>query len=1002
MLENQLSYISSRFNKNSKFHAIQAKLDRTVDIKTLTNNFLSIVRDLFGMEQQYSNLFLWVEKHNYLSNSEFAEQLVKNEMDRPLNDESKFPLRAVLLTFSDDFSFLIIVANHAYIDKSSMIRMLNVCITGHSITIDEATTSEKLAIDNPNYVSQILTADFLPKSYWKFNSCMQSPPIITTEWEIQKSGQFIESYWITALIVVLSRIYCKKSPVIALNTSFSLSTSKASLLVRDGYRLITSQIERNSVAEEQIPKIANWIEESLVWYTDELFDGMFESEDLGDVLVGVLINKKQEKPVNQILSLDYNPFFSLPFPLTLDFQKCHDEKVILKATFETKIFPPTIVNDIIECMKTCYEAIQRNKNLCLSRYPLLNNSQAEAVLNLIPRVKVPFANDLRIDQMISNQAQSYPDSIALSFGKQQMTYRELETASNQMAHRLIKFGVKINERVGICIDRSLEMVVSIIAVLKSGAGYVPMDPENPKDRLKYICNDAGIRVVICTREDFPTSDDFILLHPNELSKPEADSNLLPPALALTSSKDTAYVIYTSGTTGSPKGVEIPHGNLTSLVSGLKTDFKLSKNDIWTLFHSVAFDFSVWEMFGCLLTGGQLVIVPQWITLSSEAFSRLIFNKRVTILSQTPSAFAQLVDIDRKQTVSNSLKLIVFGGEQLDATMLLSWFDRHFEHQCRLVNMYGITETTVHVTAQTVTRNEAINASKSVGSAIPGWYFYVLDENQNLLPLGVPGEIYVGGAGIAKKYLNQPKLTAEKFLKDPFHDGVFYRSGDCGRLLQNGHLEHLGRLDNQIKLRGYRIELDEIRSVILRIQGVVSVAVLVNQPDKNDTASARLDCYLVLDGISVKDVKLLAERFLPSYMVPSTFTKLDSFPLTTNNKLDARKLPVPATNNSSVVNTKGGESTSRSEMPTSHATDTKQTLQQTMVKIWSQIFKVNVHIDDNFFDLGGNSLLAMRISSLMKEQGLPSLLYRDLYIHQTISNICLFMSNECEQNGAVLR
>ncbi|NGO49104.1 non-ribosomal peptide synthetase, partial [Streptomyces ureilyticus] len=431
----------------------------------------------------------------------------------------------------------------------------------------------------------------------------------------------------------------------------------------------------------------------------------------------------------------------------------------------------------------------------------------------------------------------------------------------------------------------------------------------------------------------------------------------------------AYVIYTSGSTGRPKGVLVPHRNVVALIDATRDEYVLGAEDVWTWFHSSAFDFSVWEIWGCLLTGGRLVVVPYFVSREPDRFRDLLATEKVTVLSQTPSAFAQLLDVDHADL---AVRVIVFGGEPLDARMMLRWFDRHPESTCRVVNMFGITETTVHVTEQTLTRKLALAGTRSVGHALPGWHLYVMDEQGRLLPPGVAGEICVGGAGVALGYLGQEELTARRFVPDPFTDGTLYRSGDLGRLRPDGRLEHLGRIDSQVKIRGFRIELDEIRSVLLEDADVRTAAVVVHRDDPADAATARIDAYVVLPpGGDPSAVRERAAAILPEYMLPATVTALDVLPLTPNGKLDTAKLPAPEVRRISTV----------AAQPQESATD--DDLTENLREIWSEVLGTPVELDDDFFELGGNSLSAVRIGAALRARGLPSLRLRELYRHPTV-------------------
>ncbi|HEX8095186.1 amino acid adenylation domain-containing protein [Jatrophihabitans sp.] len=572
----------------------------------------------------------------------------------------------------------------------------------------------------------------------------------------------------------------------------------------------------------------------------------------------------------------------------------------------------------------------------------------------------------RIEELVRAQAGSRPEAVALCFEQQRLSYRDLDERANRGAQALRASGVQPGDRVGVCLERSLDLVVMLLAVLKAGAAYVPMDAGYPAERLSYTVTDAGLAVVITGSAEFPELAGVRLLHPDALQAEDW------PATAPVSSEaadDAAYVIYTSGSTGRPKGVVVSHRNVLSLLAATRDEYRFAGSDVWTLFHSSAFDFSVWEIWGCLSTGGRLVVVPHWTSRDPRQFAELLHTEQVSVLNQTPSAFSQLSEVDRQRRLPDSLRLVIFGGEPLDTRPLLSWFDRHPETGCRLVNMFGITETTVHVSAQTLGRREALTGSRSVGHPLPGWHLSVHDPDGRPVPPGVPGEIYVGGAGVAAGYLGRPELTAQRFVEDPYASGPRYRSGDRGRLLPDGRLEHLGRLDNQVKLRGFRIELGEIRARLLDAPGVGAAAVLLRQ-DSGDSAAARLDGYVVLSGGgAVEQVREHLARFLPEYMVPGTLTALPALPLTANGKVDVTRLPEPI----------GASAPDPTEID-------GDDIEARLHAVWQQVFGFRVGFDDDFFALGGNSLLGVQLFAAMRSVGLPTPPLRQLYLNRTVRRL----------------
>ncbi|MFD8447445.1 amino acid adenylation domain-containing protein [Streptomyces globisporus] len=590
-------------------------------------------------------------------------------------------------------------------------------------------------------------------------------------------------------------------------------------------------------------------------------------------------------------------------------------------------------------------------------------SEAESAEQLALGVRpAPPASSLRIDEAFAAQVTARPEAPALTAGSTTLSYAELDARAEALADGLYARGVRPGDLVGLCLPRSTDLVAAMLAVLKADAVHVPLDPEHPADRRERTARDAGVRLTV---EDPAT----LTGHPPRPAAPRGEPG------------SPAYVIHTSGSTGRPKGVVVTHANVTALVDAVREDFGLSPDDTWTCFHSAAFDFSVWEIWGALLTGGRLVVADHWTTRSPEDFHALLVRERVSVLSQTPSAFTQLAAADRTAPDPVGIRLVVLGGEPLDARPLLDWFDRHPEDRCRLVNMYGITETTVHVTAATVTRRDALAGSRSVGRPLPGWSVRVLDAHGRPVPPGAPGEIVVGGAGVALGYLNRPALTAERFVPDPLDPAGrrLYRSGDLGRLLPDGTLEHLGRIDDQVQVRGFRIEPGEIRHVLLEDPAVSAAAVTVTGGDAGDAAAVRIDAYVVPAPGAGEDpgpVRERAARLLPPHMVPATVTVLPALPLTANGKLDAARLPAPGTRRDPV--------TAPAPAPAPAAAAHEAGPAAALAAIWCDVLGVEtIGPDDDFWDLGGNSLYAIRIGTLARERGLPGVPLRQLYLTPTL-------------------
>ncbi|MFE6667641.1 non-ribosomal peptide synthetase [Streptomyces sp. NPDC057697] len=686
------------------------------------------------------------------------------------------------------------------------------------------------------------------------------------------------------------------------------------------------------------------------------------------------------------------PFLAPPAPVTLHVEQQPDGSATGTCWFEEGDVDPEVGAMFAgRIAHVAAQLAQLPGDTPLSAVSALSTAEAAEVLRLgglgSPTAAPPPGTPATIHGRIAATARSRPDAIALTDDSTQLTYRQLDERAEAMAEGLAALGTD-SGRVGVCLDRDAGLVVALLAVLKAGCSYVPMDSRYPEERLRYTASDAGVRVVVGDPETFPRIDGVRVIGPKELEGIGADRAARgsarrrdgrdPERERPDAGAASAYVIYTSGSTGRPKGVVVPHRNVTALVDATAPDFGLTPADVWTLFHSSAFDFSVWEIWGALLTGGRLVVVPYWVARAPDEFHELLASERVTVLSQTPSAFRQLVEADRQSGPEAGLavRLVVFGGEPLDVVRLAPWFTRYSPSRCRLVNMFGITETTVHVTAQTVTPAEVLARSRSVGRALPGWSVSVRDPHGRLLPPGAAGEIHVGGAGVADRYLGRPELTAERFVDDPLTGARVYRSGDRGRLRPDGRLDHLGRLDNQVKVRGHRIELDEIRSVLLAVPGVEVAAVALRQETPGDSASTRIDAYVVLGAEGTeKRAWDAARRVLPDYMTPATITAVPDIPLTLNGKLDTSRLPEPRLGQPE-------PSAPRTEEAPASGPDSGQGtddgLAGTVLAVWSDLLGVPVRTSDNFFELGGNSLLVVRLLSELRSRGLPRVTTRQFY------------------------
>ncbi|WP_157202148.1 non-ribosomal peptide synthetase, partial [Massilia sp. Root335] len=515
-------------------------------------------------------------------------------------------------------------------------------------------------------------------------------------------------------------------------------------------------------------------------------------------------------------------------------------------------------------------------------------------------------------------------------------------------------GLQRGELVAITLDRSIEVVVAILAVLKAGGAYLPIDPTVPEERQRFIRADAAARFTLSTSKYaalLAGCDGRVFFLDQEGEAAGAADAPLPPVAGT----DLAYVIYTSGSTGKPKGVMVEHRHVARLFTAAERHFSFSAQDVWTLFHSYAFDFSVWEMWGALLYGGRLVIVPHDVARAPAEFAALLLDEQVTVLNQTPTAFSNLMPELLARASSGALRYVIFGGEALETTRLRRWFDRFGDRAPALVNMYGITETTVHVTYRRLCAQDAVDGINDIGVPLADLTLHVFNERMKPVPAGVTGELYVGGAGVTRGYLNRPELTAERFVAHPAQPGdVLYRTGDLARRLDNGALAYMGRNDGQVKLRGFRIELGDIERQLVA-HGAVEAAVVVLAGAAD---APQLVAYLVLAGDAGADWKQALHRHLsaavPDYMIPASVVALDRLPLTENGKVDRRALPPPA----------GGDVWQRAYV----APETPA--EQLLCPLIARLLQIDrVGIDDNFFGLGGDSIRAVNLVALAREAGL---------------------------------
>ncbi|WOD37581.1 amino acid adenylation domain-containing protein [Nodosilinea sp. E11] len=640
--------------------------------------------------------------------------------------------------------------------------------------------------------------------------------------------------------------------------------------------------------------------------------------------------------------------------------------------YNTELFEASAITSLLKHFQTLLEGIVANPNQPLSALPLLTTEDQQELLQRWSSNRSSYpANDC-IHHRFEAQVRERPDAIAIQFGTQQFTYQQLNQGSNQLARYLQRLGIGAEMPVGICLERGIEAIAAMLAILKAGGAYVPLDPSYPAERLRFMVEDAGITVILTQASwvgelQAATTNVICLEQAWDAIAQESEQNLPTSGTA----DQLAYVIYTSGSTGTPKGVMVPHRAVNRLVCN--TDYvQINAGDRMAQVANLAFDAATFEVWGALLNGAHLVGIERETTLSPADFATTLQQQQISMLFLTTALLNQTVS--QIPDAFRSLKYLLFGGEMVNVDRVRSLVQQGKPQH--LLHVYGPTENTTFSTWYEIQEVSQNAATIPIGKAIANTQVYVLDAHFNPVPAGVIGEIYLGGNGLAKGYLNRPDLTAEKFVDcssvtgaQETINGFLYKTGDRALYHPDGNLEFLGRVDNQIKIRGFRVELGEIEQAIAQYSSVQTVVVVVREIDQD----RQLVAYIVpsaVEVISKQELRSLLKKRLPVYMIPAAFVVLDALPLTANGKVDQKALPPPALH--------------RAE-PSLMAAPTTS-LEATLVEIWVKLLGQQVGIDDNFFELGGHSLLATQFVSRVRDRLHIELPLRTIFETPTIAEL----------------
>ena len=643
----------------------------------------------------------------------------------------------------------------------------------------------------------------------------------------------------------------------------------------------------------------------------------------------------------------------------------------LRATFEfnTDLFDPSTIERMASHFQNLLRAVVADPSLKASDAPLLAPAEQHQLLVDWNETQTAFPQRCLHD-LITTQSQLTPERIAVVFGSQQLSYSDLDARSNQFAQYLRKAGVGPESLVGLCLERSPDMLVALLAILKAGGGYVPLDPSYPADRIQFILNDAQAPVLV-TQEKVLSNLTTLEAHTIVLDTawPEIGRESTAPLCIETKPESLAYVLYTSGSTGKPKGVQIEHGSLVNFLTSMAKQPGITAADTLLAVTTLSFDIAGLELYLPLITGAKIVLASREQAADGNKLLTLLNESQTTVLQATPATWRML--LDSGWTGSPQLKALC-GGEAMPSDLAEQLVPRCAE----LWNMYGPTETTIWSSVFKV--ESKLDGAAPIGRPIDNTTMYVLDEKLQPAPLGVAGELFIGGAGVARGYFKRPELTSEKFLADPFRPGQrIYRTGDLAKFQPDGNIQFLGRADFQVKVRGFRIELGEIETILSQVAAIQQSVVLVREDRPGDT---RLVAYLVFRAgqtVSPSDLRVHLKQSLPDYMVPSAFVTLDALPLTPNGKIDRKALPKPEDSRDTIA----------SSAP-------RDDFEHLVLCVWQRVLGVkDISVTDNFFEIGGHSLLAVRMLNEIKRATNREIPLAELFRGATIEHLAKIVRTE---------
>ncbi len=1006
--------LTGALDKKALEQALQLIINRHEVLRTVITEIDGEGFQVVLPEDQWS-LFL-INEPQYQQDPAKLATLVSNLLSAPFDLSKDHMIRATLVTTSEAEHLLVVTMHHIASDGWSAAIIVKELVESYSaFTEGRSTLLPEVSIQYADYAiwqRQYLQGEVLDKklAYWvnqlegvtplELSADFNRPSIQSAKGALarfqvdkalmekleqigQEQGATLFMTLLTAFNVLLNRYSGQEDICIGTSVAgrqqkeieglvgFFINTLALRTSIQPGasFTRLLQEVKATTLdaySNQEVPfeKVVDAVVKERDLSRNPLFQVMF------------VLQNTMEVPVLKLGSVtliaETKEHHTTQFDLTLNVSQS-ENGLFGSFQYSTELYTAETINRMIAHFKTLLEAIAASPSRQVGDLNILSAQERQQLLVDFNNTAIDFPATNNIIELFEGRVTEMPTAIALIFGDEEMTYEELNGRANQLAHHLSDKGVKSGQLVAVCIDRSTEMIIAILAILKAGAAYLPVDPEYPAERIDYLLEDSGATIVLTNTviaKDLPvrptaelvaldTLANLLVAQPN--GNPQ--TNVLPGNLA--------YVIYTSGSTGKPKGVMVEHGGVINLAYDQQRFLDLERGFRWLQFASIGFDASCYEIFNTLLGGGALVLCTKDQLLSAKEFKALVTRHQIDIATLPPSYLYNVADD------LGTIKTIVSAGEALNETI-----GKYIQSKgIRLVNGYGPTENTIAISfsAEPIREDHTVVIGKPVSNV----QVYILDQRNNLLPVNSVGEICVGGAQVARGYLNRPELTREKFIADPFSSKAgarLYRTGDLGRWLPDGNLEYLGRIDEQVKIRGYRVEPGEIENMLSQHPSVGQAVVVVN----SDTGHNELVAYIVPSTSRAFD-KILLQQFLrnklPEYMVPALWVALDQLPLTVNGKVDKKALPSPDQANEAL-----GFVAPVSE------------LEIGLARIWETILPISaVGTKDNFFEAGGNSLLAMRVISLIRREFEIDLPIKQLFLHPTISGLAEVMQQQLKDD-----